>query len=43
VESLKDVPFGLRTLKLISNFYIIAKTIKILAKTGLNAMPGEYK
>ena len=38
VESLKEVPFGVRTLKLIglSTFYIIAKTVKILAKTGLS-------
>jgi len=27
---------GVRTLKLISTFYIIAKTVKILAKTGLS-------
>jgi len=36
VESLKEVPFGVRTLKLISKFYIIAKTVEILAKMGLS-------
>jgi len=43
VDSLKDVPLWVRTLKLLPNFYIIAKTVKILDKMGLDAKPGEYK
>jgi len=32
---------GVRTLKLISTFYIIAKTVEILAKTGLSFISTE--
>jgi len=41
VESLKEVHFRVRTLKLISTFYIIAKTVEILAKTGLSFFSTE--